>query len=70
MNKAIVLLAILALAAIFVFGCAKNDYQYPTGYAVQGQQNPQQGYVGGGCAVAPGDYGSLPVDVSELSVAA
>lgn len=53
MKKMLVLVAVMAFAALLVFGCAKNDYQ--TGYATYGQpayQGQQGGYVGGGCGVA------------------
>ena len=56
MKKILVLMAIFALAALLILGCTKQS-QYPSGYAAYGQQGgqqgqPNQGYVGGGCAVA------------------
>ena len=73
MKKTLVLLAILVLVALLIFGCARGpNYNYPTGYAAYGQPNqPQGGYIGGGCGVAPAeDYDSLPVDVSGTALAA
>ena len=52
MRRTLVLMVVLALAALLVFGCSKGDQ---TGYASYGQPaqgGAQQGYVGGGCAVA------------------
>ena len=52
MKRILVLMAIFVLAALLIFGCTKQS-QYPTGNAAYGQQGqPNQGYVGGGCAVA------------------
>ncbi len=54
MKKSLVLTVLLTLAALMVFGCARGGNDYQTGYAA-GQpayQGQQQGYVGGGCAVA------------------
>jgi|TARA_Y100000310_G_scaffold183254_1_gene183375 hypothetical protein len=72
MKRILVLFVVLALAALFVFGCAKQDYQYPTGAAAyDGQQNQPQGYIGGGCGVAPAsDSGDVQSDVSETALAA
>jgi|TARA_Y100000310_G_scaffold63439_2_gene58867 hypothetical protein len=74
MKKLFALLAVLVLAALLIFGCARGggDYNYATGYAAYGQQgNPyqQQGYVGGGCGVAGPDL-SEPLDNSEPMLAA
>lgn len=71
MNKTLVLFAVFAFAALLVFGCASQN-QYPTGAASYGQPNqPQGGYIGGGCGVAPAeDYDSLSVDVSGTALAA
>ena len=55
MKKTTILILLLALA-LLVVGCARN--QGTTGYATypqQQQQNPYQGYYGGGCGVAPAD---------------
>ena len=70
MKKFLVLLAVLVLAALFVFGCARGGSNYQTGYAAYGQQQlpQQQAYIGGGCAVAGPDL--TPIDVSEPSLAA
>lgn len=51
MGKIIILSAILVLIALLVFGCNRQPDAYPAGYAAYGQQ-PYQGYIGGGCAVA------------------
>ena len=68
MRKIIILLAILTVVALLILGCTKQS-QYPSGYAAYGQQGqPNQGYVGGGCAVAGPDIGN--VDVSEPAAAA
>ena len=68
MKRILVLMAIFALAALLIFGCTKQS-QYPTGNAAYGQQGqPNQGYVGGGCAVA-GPETTLP-EISEPSAAA
>jgi len=66
-----VLFAVFALAALMIFGCTSQN-QYPTGAATYGgQQNQPQGYVGGGCGVAPAsDSGDVPADVSETALAA
>jgi len=73
MRKTLVLLAILVLAALFMFGCARGGSKYNTGYAAYNQPSyqgggQQQGYVGGGCAVA-GPDSSGSVDISEPSLA-
>ena len=69
MKKLLVLLAILAMVALLIIGCNKQQTQYPTGYAAYGQQNqPYQGYVGGGCAVAGPDLNELVI--SETAAAA
>ena len=74
MKKTLALMAILALAALLIFGCQnKVNSQYPTGYAAYGQagqpnQQPNQGYVGGGCAVAGPD--SSGVVISKTAAAA
>tara|TARA_Y100000310_G_scaffold38326_1_gene35939 strand:+ start:12190 stop:12411 length:222 start_codon:yes stop_codon:yes gene_type:complete len=73
MRKTWVLLAILVVATLFIFGCARGGSGYNTGYAAYNQPTQQgggqqQGYVGGGCAVAGPDSGN--VDVSEPSAAA
>ena len=69
MKKFLVIIAILVLVALLVLGCTKQS-QYPSGYAAYGQQaQPNQGYVGGGCAVA-GPDNLIPSDVSEPSAAA
>ena len=52
--KKIVVVAAIALLVLLLLGCTKS-YNYPTGYAAYGQQQaqqPNQGYVGGGCAVS------------------
>jgi len=69
MKKALILVLILALAALMMFGCTKQS-QYPTGAAAYGGQQPQGGYVGGGCGVAPVSNGDLPVSISEATSAA
>jgi hypothetical protein len=73
MKKIMLLLVVVVLAAVFILGCTRGpNYNYPTGYAAGQplQQNPQyQGYVGGGCNVA-GAENSMPLDVSEPSMAA
>ncbi len=70
MKRTLVLMVVLVLAALLIFGCARGGGNYQTGYAAYGQQqNPQQqGYVGGGCAVAGPEPTNL--DVSEPSLAA
>lgn len=70
MKRILVLVAVMALAALLVFGCAKNDYQ--TGYAAYGQpayQGGQQGgYVGGGCGVAgPEDVAAPNIEPSSAA---
>nr|AQS32413.1 hypothetical protein [uncultured archaeon] len=68
MNKSLMLLVVLALAALLIIGCQKDS---TTGYATYGQQGQQQPYVGGGCGVAPvSDLGEAPLQVSEPSLAA
>ena len=68
MNKSLVLLVVLALAALLVLGCQKDS---TTGYATYGQQGQQQPAVGGGCGVAPvSDLGEAPFQVSEQDLAA
>ena len=68
MNKSLVLLVVLALAALLVLGCQKDS---TTGYATYGQQGQQQPAVGGGCGVAPvSDLGESPFQVSEQDLAA
>lgn len=56
MKRNLVLLAVLVLAALLVFGCTRDGNNYQSGYATYGQPayqgGAQQGYVGGGCAVA------------------
>jgi len=71
MKKFLIVLAILVLVALLVLGCTRGpNYQYPTGYAgAGGQQQVQQGYVGGGCAVE-GPEPTLGVDVSGPIAAA
>ncbi len=69
MRRTLVLMVVLALAALLVFGCSKDQ----TGYASYGQPAYQgggvpQGQVGGGCAVAGPEPGS--VEVSEPIAAA
>ena len=72
MKKTLALIATIALVALLIFGCQnKVNSQYPTGYAAYGQPNqqqPNQGYVGGGCAVAGPD--SNGVVISETAAAA
>ena len=69
MRKTLVLLAILVLAALFIFGCARGGSKYQTGYAAYAQPTQQAGggyqggYVGGGCAVAGPE--PTDIDVSE-----
>ena len=62
MKRSLVLLAVLALAALLVFGCSKGDQ---TGYASYGQPAYQggvpQGQVGGGCAVAGPEPGNIEI---------
>ena len=75
MKKTLVLLAILVLAALFVFGCARGGGNYQAGYAAYGQPvqqggGYQGGCVGGGCAVAGPDSSGSVDDVSEPSLAA
>ena len=69
MRRTLVLLVVLALAALLVFGCSKGDQ---TGYASYGQPayqgGAQQGYVGGGCAVAGPEPGN--VEISDPIAAA
>ena len=72
MKRNLLLLAVLVLAALLVFGCTRGGNNYQSGYAAYGQPayqgGAQQGYVGGGCAVAgPEPTG---VDVSNPSPAA
>ena len=75
MKKNIVLLVVLVLAALLIFGCARGGSNYQTGYQAYGQPTQQAGggyqggYVGGGCAVAGPDP-TMPLDVSEPSLAA
>ena len=55
MRRTLVLIVVLALAALLIIGCSKGGNDYQTGYAAYGQPaqgGAQQGYVGGGCAVA------------------
>ena len=55
MRRILVLAAVMVLAALFVFGCARGSNNYQTGNAAYGQpayQGQQGGYVGGGCGVA------------------
>ena len=63
MKKTTILILILALA-LLVLGCTRN--YGPTGYATaqqqQPQNNPYQGYYGGGCGIAPSE------DISESPV--
>lgn len=71
MKRALVLMAILVLMSLLVFGCTRNNYQYPTGYAAYGQQPqqvPQQQGYAPGCIVAGPD--ATPIDVSEPVAAA
>ena len=71
MKRILVLIAVLVLVALLVFGCARGGSKYQSGYAAYNQpayQAPQQGYVGGGCAVAGPEPNN--VDVSEPSPAA
>jgi len=71
MKKTLVLLAILVLVALLIFGCARQNYNYPTGAAYGQPSQPQGGYIGGGCGVAPAENSdSLPVDVSGTALAA
>ena len=69
MKRSLVLLAVLALAALLVFGCSKGDQ---SGYAAYGQPAYQggagQGYVGGGCAVAGPEASN--VEISDPVTAA
>ena len=68
MRRTLVLMVVLALAALLVFGCSKDQ----TGYASYGQPayqgGAQQGYVGGGCAVAGPEPGN--VEISDPIAAA
>jgi len=74
MNKSLVILVILVLAALFIFGCTRGGGNYQAGYAAYNQPTQQAGggyqggYVGGGCAVAGPDPGN--VDISDLIAAA
>ena len=68
MKKFLVLMAILVVVALLILGCTKQS-QYPSGYAAYGQQGqPNQGYVGGGCAVAGPEPTTL--EISEPIAAA
>ena len=59
---------ILALTLLVAFGCAKQQYQYPTGYATAGGQQPTGGYVGGGCSVSGAEpTTSLAVDAASVA---
>jgi len=74
MNKSLVLLVVLVLAALFIFGCTRGGGNYQAGYAAYNQPvqqggGYQGGYVGGGCAVA-GPDSSGSVDISQPSAAA
>ncbi|MEK6949779.1 MAG: hypothetical protein AABX34_06145 [Nanoarchaeota archaeon] len=63
MKRILVLAAIMALAALLVFGCARGSNNYQSGYATSGQpayQGQQGGYVGGGCGVAGPDNVAAP----------
>ena len=65
MKKTTTLILLLALA-LLVVGCT-SSYAQPTGNAgYPQQQNPYQGYYGGGCGVSGVDS-SMPIDVSEQS---
>ena len=71
MRRTLVLMAVLAIAALLVFGCTRGGNNYQAGYAAYGQptyQGAGQGYVGGGCAVAGPEAGDI--DVSNPSPAA
>lgn len=62
MKKAAILVLFLVLA-LLVVGCARN--YGPGGYAAypqQQQQNPYQGYYGGGCGVAPADDTGITIE--------
>jgi len=69
MNKITTIFLILSLTLLVAFGCAKQDYQYPTGYATSGGQQPAGGYVGGGCAVS-GPEPMVPGTINAESLAA
>ena len=70
MKKIFVLLAVLVLMALLVLGCTRGpNYNYPTSYAAGQPQAQPQAYVGGGCAVS-GPENTMPLDVSEPSMAA
>ena len=69
MRNVLLIIAVLALVSLMVLGCTKSDY--PTGYATAGgQQNPNQGYVGGGCGVAGTDAGDTGLQIPDSSSAA
>ncbi|MEK6949146.1 MAG: hypothetical protein AABX34_02920 [Nanoarchaeota archaeon] len=62
MRRTLVLMVVLALAALLVFGCSKDQ----AGYASYGQPayqggNAPQGYVGGGCAVEGPEPGNAEI---------
>ena len=65
------ILILLLVIAVLIIGCTRN--YGPTGYAANPQQapqqNPYQGYYGGGCGVAPSDVMDSPVENLEDSTA-